>query len=85
MMKRGGGVKDLRIRELSSNYSTGTCKDYSLDVMINVCDAMGANITNTIAEKAKEIISFMGIKAGVSILSNYCIDRKSISKFMIPV
>jgi hydroxymethylglutaryl-CoA reductase len=56
-----------------------------LDVIINVCDAMGANITNTIAEKAKEIVSFMGIKTGISILSNYCIERKTESKFMIPV
>lgn len=46
---------------------------------------MGANITNTIAEKAKEIITFMGIKTGISILSNYCIERTSVSKFMIPV
>lgn len=84
MVKRGGGVKDLTIRELSEG-SNVTHKNYSLDIVINVCDAMGANITNTIAENAKEIINFMGIKTGISILSNYCINRKSISKFIVPV
>ncbi|XP_031472500.1 uncharacterized protein LOC116244767 [Nymphaea colorata] len=84
MVKRGGGVKDIRIREISDS-SNGNFKNYSLDVIINVCDAMGANITNTIAEKAKEIVTFMGIKTGISILSNYCIERTTESKFMIPV
>jgi degradative hydroxymethylglutaryl-CoA reductase len=84
MEKRGGGVKDIRVREISQSGSMDF-KDYSMDIIINVCDAMGANITNTIAEKAKEIVSFMGIKTGISILSNYCIERKSVSKFMIPV
>lgn len=84
MEKRGGGVKDIRVRELSES-KNGNYKAYSMDIIINVCDAMGANITNTIAEKAKEIISYMGINTGISILSNYCIERKSVSKFMIPV
>jgi len=48
-------------------------KSCSLDITIDVCDAMGANITNTIAEKAKEIVARMGIKTGISVLSNYCI------------
>lgn len=84
MVKRGGGVKDIRIREISESVND-TYKNYSLDIILNVCDAMGANITNTISEKAKEIISFMGINTGISILSNYCIDRRSISRFKIPV
>jgi hydroxymethylglutaryl-CoA reductase len=84
MVKRGGGVKDIRVREIAKCVSMDF-KDYSLDIIINVCDAMGANITNTIAEKAKGIITYMGIKTGISILSNYCIERKSVSKFMIPV
>jgi hydroxymethylglutaryl-CoA reductase len=52
MEKRGGGVKDIRVREISVT-NNADYKNYSLDVIINVCDAMGANITNTIAEKAK--------------------------------
>lgn len=52
MVKRGGGVKDIAIRELFEE-STATHRNYSLDILINVCDAMGANITNTLAESAK--------------------------------
>lgn len=46
---------------------------------------MGANITNTISEKAKEIINGLGIKTGISILSNYCVNRRAISTFKLPV
>lgn len=84
MVKRGGGVKDVRLRELARS-GRMDYKDYSLDIIINVCDAMGANITNTLSEKAKEILTYMGIKTGIAILSNYCIERKAISKFTIPV
>jgi hydroxymethylglutaryl-CoA synthase len=52
MVKRGGGVKDIRLRELLSDRSEAD-KNYSLDILIDVCDAMGANITNTLSEKAK--------------------------------
>ncbi len=44
MVVRGGGVTDLRIRELEGPFS----KEYSVDIFINVCEAMGANITNTL-------------------------------------
>lgn len=46
---------------------------------------MGANITNTICEKAKDCISKMGVKTGIAILSNYCIERKAFSYFQIPI
>lgn len=68
MVNRGGGVKDIRVRELKGPLS----KQYAVDVLINVCDAMGANITNTVTEKAKELLSKKGIRTGIAILSNYC-------------
>ena len=46
---------------------------------------MGANIINTLSEKAKEIVSHMGIQTGISILSNYCLKRKALAEFRIPV
>ncbi len=46
---------------------------------------MGANVTNTISEKAKEIVSKMGIKTGIAVLSNYCTERKAVSWFEIPI
>lgn len=50
MVSRGGGVTNIRARELGAGpYS----KEYSIDLVINVCEAMGANITNTLCERAK--------------------------------
>ena len=46
---------------------------------------MGANITNTICERAKDLVSKMGIKTGIAILSNYCTERISVSYFELPV
>lgn len=46
---------------------------------------MGANIINTLAEKTKDILANMGIRTGISILSNYCVKRKTYSSFKIPV
>lgn len=46
---------------------------------------MGANITNTLCEKTKDFISKMGIKTGIAILSNYCVERKALSFFEIPI
>lgn len=77
MVERGGGVTDLRIRELNGPFE----KQYSVDIFINVCEAMGANITNTLCEKTKDYISKMGIKTGIAILSNYCVERKALSYF----
>lgn len=84
MVQRGGGVKKVSIRKLEDNLN-GKGSNYSFDIDIDVCSAMGANITNTLAEKAKEIISFMGLKTGIAILSNYCDERISSSKFLIPI
>lgn len=69
MVKRGGGVVDLRVRELNLPFS----KQFSIDIVINVCEVMGANITNRICEKAKKYISDLGVKTGIAILSNYCV------------
>ena len=59
MARRNGGVKDIRLRNLDNKELGGN--DYSLDIMIDVREAMGANIINTVAEKAKEIMNKMGI------------------------
>lgn len=71
MLQRKGGVKEIRFRNIDS-VEIGS-KDYSLDILIDVKEAMGANLINTIAERAKEIVSRMGIRTGISILSNYCV------------
>jgi hydroxymethylglutaryl-CoA reductase len=43
MVKRGGGVEDIRVRVLGD-------KMIVVELLVNVCDSMGANVVNTIAE-----------------------------------
>jgi hydroxymethylglutaryl-CoA reductase len=72
MIKRGGGVRELRLRDIGA-HSLGEKHSYSLDIFIDVCDSMGANITNTICERAKQIVSSLGFNTGIAVLSNYCV------------
>ena len=45
MVKRGGGVVDVRFRILDPLEGMAV-----IEVLVNVCDSMGANVVNTIAE-----------------------------------
>ena len=49
MVKRGGGVEDLRYRRLESEMIV-------IELLVNVCDSMGANIVNSIAENTAPFI-----------------------------
>jgi hydroxymethylglutaryl-CoA reductase len=50
MVKRGGGVEDIRIRKLDNEMIV-------IELLVNVCESMGANIVNTIAEGTSPFIS----------------------------
>lgn len=57
-----------------------------VDLLINVCESMGANLVNTVAESvAPYIESLTGGRAGIKILSNLCVHRKAMATFDIPV
>jgi len=43
MVKRGGGVEDLRMRRLDGQMIV-------VELLVNVQESMGANVINTIAE-----------------------------------
>lgn len=43
MVERGGGVIDLRFRKLSEDMMV-------IELLVNVCESMGANVINSIAE-----------------------------------
>jgi len=53
MVKRGGGVEDIRVRQLGE-----ASKDAMIvvELLVNVCDSMGANVVNTIAEQTSPFI-----------------------------
>ena len=49
MVKRGGGVEDIRLRQLDNEMLV-------VELLVNVCESMGANIINTIAEGTSPFI-----------------------------
>lgn len=74
LVARGGGAVDLDVRMLNEGES-----DYSrmliVHVYVNTCDAMGANIINTMAESLAPVVEHLTKgKVYLRILSNYA-DR----------
>ena len=80
MTQRGGGVVDLKWRQLSEQMMV-------VEFDVNVCDAMGANAINTIAEATAPFIhSLIGQgQIGIRILTNLCTERMIMATFSIPV
>ena len=51
-----------------------------VDLYVNVCESMGANVINTIVESVAPLIEeITGARLGIKILSNLCTERKSVS------
>lgn len=79
--QRGGGIKDLKIRTFKDqNY-------LSIDLSVDVKDAMGANILNTILEKITQKLHELlpDIDVLFSILSNYAVRSLVKASCTIPV
>ncbi|MGZ3748882.1 MAG: hydroxymethylglutaryl-CoA reductase, degradative, partial [Pseudobdellovibrionaceae bacterium] len=68
LVRRGGGVTDITVRRVPR----GDGQDMAVvHVMMNPCDAMGANIINQVCEFLKEPIEqFTGVNVTMCILSN---------------
>jgi len=58
-----------------------------VELLVNVCESMGANVINSLAEgTAPYIADIIGQgKVGIRILSNLCTERRTLSEFTIPV
>jgi degradative hydroxymethylglutaryl-CoA reductase len=80
MVKRGGGVEDVRIRRLDQEMIV-------VELLVNVCEIMGANIINTIAEGTSPFIHeiLQQGRIAIRILSNLCTERLTMSEFSIPI
>lgn len=80
MLKRGGGVRDIRYRKLSEDMAV-------VELLVDVCDSMGANIVNTICEATSPFIleCLEQGQAGIRILSNLCTERMTFSSFSLPI
>nr|WP_318530945.1 hydroxymethylglutaryl-CoA reductase, degradative [Apilactobacillus timberlakei] len=68
IIDHGGGAKKIKVRKLDENYC-------SLDLFVDVAEAMGANIINSMLESLANFISTNhNADVLMSILSNYSID-----------
>lgn len=91
MVKRGGGVIDLKIKTLPVDSNLKSIDPEAgemivIDLFVNVCESMGANIINTIVEHTAPFIEdLVGGRAGIKILTNLATERKALAYFEIPV
>ena len=73
MEKRGGGLRDLRLRAVE-----GKPPLWVAEADVEVCDAMGANLLNTLAEAlAPELEQHLGLRRLMAILSNDASHRRA--------
>lgn len=76
LIKRGGGVRELDVRELE--LADGS-QALVVHLQVDTCDAMGANLVNTICESvAPQIATLCGGNVAMSILSNLA-DRSLVT------
>lgn len=97
LIKRGGGIKDIYFKVISFDKKKYYGEDIKLKLAtsnsmiityidVDVCDAMGANILNTISEKLSDKIKeIVNSRILLRILTNYAIKRRAISYFRIPI
>ena len=75
IVARGGGAKDLEVRILNEESDSSYHQMIVLHLYVNTCDAMGANIINTMMESlAPSVEQITNGKVYLRILSNYA-DR----------
>lgn len=81
MVKRGGGVKDLVLRKISRPDGGVMAV---LHVMVNTCNAMGANLITQICEFLKPSLEALsGERVTMCILSNLCDSKITHAKVII--
>ncbi|GAA0430633.1 hydroxymethylglutaryl-CoA reductase, degradative [Lentibacillus halophilus] len=72
LVNRGGGAEDVNVRILNEDAGSKYSQMLILHIYINTCDAMGANIINTMVESlAPTVENLTGGKVYLRILSNY--------------
>lgn len=82
MVARGGGAKDLRVRVIDGGKYHAMLV---VHLVIDACDAMGANMINTMVEGiADDVEALTGGKVFLRILSNLCDERIARASCRIP-
>lgn len=84
LVARGGGAVDLEVRMLNEGKSTYS-QMLVVHLYVNTCDAMGANIINTMAESLAPVVEHLtNGKVYLRILSNYADRCLAKAKCVIP-
>jgi hydroxymethylglutaryl-CoA reductase len=79
LVDRGGGAREITVRDLGEGFLV-------VHVLVDCCDAMGANLLNTVAEALGErVAQLSGGELGLRILSNFCDRRVARVTARIPV
>ncbi|MFD2043375.1 hydroxymethylglutaryl-CoA reductase, degradative [Ornithinibacillus salinisoli] len=85
MLERGGGAEDIEVRILNEDSTSSYGKMLVLHVYVNTCDAMGANVINTMVEAlAPTVEEITNGKVYLRILSNYADRCLAKAKCVIP-
>lgn len=85
IVARGGGAVDLEVRVLNDELNSKYGQMLVLHLYINTCDAMGANIINTMVESlAPTVEQLTNGKVYLRILSNYADRCLAQAKCVIP-
>ncbi|MEC8063409.1 MAG: hypothetical protein VX112_01000 [Pseudomonadota bacterium] len=72
MASRGGGVLDIRLREIKGVDSAASHPSYSIDYLVDSVDALGANFINQVGHVLSQKLALQwGVEADVIILSNH--------------
>jgi hydroxymethylglutaryl-CoA reductase len=72
LVEKSGGAKEITFREIETDRGSMLI----LHVLVDVCDAMGANIVNTMVERiGLEIQGHIDASIGLKIISNYAVFR----------
>lgn len=85
MVARGGGCRDLKLRLLNDEAGSAYSQMLVVHLIVDTCDAMGANTVNTMAEALAPVIEELtGGKVYLRILSNYTDQCMAKARCVIP-
>ena len=81
LVARGGGVRDIEVRELELDDGS---RALAVHLLVDTCDAMGANLVNSICEAlAPRIAELCNANVAMRILSNLA-DRSLVTAHLSP-
>lgn len=84
MKARGGGATDLEVRMLNEGDSKFS-QMLVVHLFVDTCDAMGANIINTMAESIAPVVEHLtNGKVYLRILSNYAVHSLAKATCVVP-